>query len=194
MTSVAVEKKFTPWGDFFSAPPPPPPPPKVGHKPPKIVPFLTNCWYGVDDPARDRRGNNLPAVVAKYREVSCAVDGANQMALRMRQMGRSMTWSHAVRAFMLWYAAGNAFATCKALGLVDEKTTMWEFQWDILKRRYFAHPEEPAARRESVVHAPVRHTQRKLCTYCGEGRTHWACAACGTAMHITCFGPAHDVE
>ena len=91
-------------------------------------------------------------------------------------------------------AAGNAFATCKALGLVDEKTTMWEFQWDILKRRYFAQPEEPAARPESVVHAPVRHTQRKLCTYCGEGRTHWACAACGTAMHITCFGPAHDVE
>ena len=75
--------------------------PKVRHKPPKIVPFLTNSWYGVDDPARDRRGNNLPAVVAKYREVSRAVDGANQMALQMRQMGRQMTWSHAVRAFML---------------------------------------------------------------------------------------------
>ena len=74
--------------------------PKVGHKPPKIVPFLTNCWYGVDDPARDRRGNNLPAVVAKYREVSRAVDGANEMALQMRQMWRQMTWSHAVRAFM----------------------------------------------------------------------------------------------
>ena len=71
---------------------------KVGHKPPKIVPFLTNCWYGVDDPARDQRGNNLPAVVAKYRQVSRAVDGANQMALQMRQMGRQMTWSHAVRA------------------------------------------------------------------------------------------------
>ena len=41
--------------------------PKVGHKPPKIVPFLTNCWYGVDDPARDRRGNNLPAGAALGR-------------------------------------------------------------------------------------------------------------------------------
>ena len=92
-----------------------------------IVPFLTSCWYGVDDPAQDQRGNNLPAVVAKYREVSRAVDGANQMALQMGQMGRQMTWSHAVRAFMLRYATGNAFATCKALGLVDEKTTMWEF-------------------------------------------------------------------
>ena len=65
--------------------------PKVGHKPPKIVPFLTNCWYGVDDPARDRRGNNLPAVVAEHREVSCAVGGANQMALQMRQIGHQMT-------------------------------------------------------------------------------------------------------
>ena len=79
-------------------------------------------------------------MVAKYREVIRAVDGANQMALQTRQMGRQMTWSQAVRAFMLRYAAGNAFATCKAFELVDEKTTMWEFQWDILKRRYFEQP------------------------------------------------------
>ena len=138
--------------------------PKVGHKPPKTVPFLTNCWYRVDDPARDRRVNNLPAVVAKCREVSRAVDGANQIVLQMLQMGRQMTRSHTVRAFMLRYAAGNAFATFKALGLVEEKTTMWEFEWDILKRRYFAQPQALAARTESVVHAPVRHTQRKLCT------------------------------
>ena len=51
--------------------------PKVGHKRPKIVCFLTECWYRFDNPARDRRGNNLPAVVAKYREVSRAVDGAD---------------------------------------------------------------------------------------------------------------------
>ena len=59
---------------------------------------------------------------------------------------------------MLRYAAGNAFATCKALGLTDEKATMWEFQSDILKRRHFAQPEAPAARPESVVHTSVRHT------------------------------------
>ena len=89
------------------------------------------------------------------------------------------------------YIARKPHATgIKLYVLADEKTTMWEFQLDILKRRYFAQPEASAARPESVVHAPVRHTQRKLCTYCGEGRTHWACAA----MHITCFGPAHDVE
>ena len=46
-----------------------------------------------------------------------------------------------MRAFMVRYAAGNAFATAKALGLVDKKTTMWEFQWDILKQWYFSGAE-----------------------------------------------------
>ena len=64
--------------------------PKVGHKPPPLVPFLTNCWYGEEVP-KDRRGNPLPPVVACYREFSRAVDGANQMALQMRQQWRQMT-------------------------------------------------------------------------------------------------------
>ena len=106
----------------------------MGHKPPRLVPFLTNCWYGEEVP-KDRRGNPLPPVIACYREFSRAVDGANQMALQMRQLGRQMTWSHAVCAFMVRYAAGNAFATAKALELADEKSTMWEFQLDILKQR-----------------------------------------------------------
>ena len=91
--------------------------PKVGHKLPKIVPFLSTCWYGVDDPARDRRGNNLPAVVAKYREISRAVDGANQMALQIRQKGRQVTCSHAVRAFMLRYAAGECLCNMQGVGV-----------------------------------------------------------------------------
>ena len=111
--------------------------PKVGHKPPRLVPFLTNCWYGEELP-KDRRGIPPPPVVVCYREFSRAVNGANQMALQMRQLGRQMTWSHAVRGFMVQYAAGNAFATAKALGLVDDKTTMWEFQWDILKQRHLS--------------------------------------------------------
>ena len=111
--------------------------PKMGHKPPRLVPFLTNCWYGEEVP-KDRRGNPLPPVVACYREFSRAEDGANQMALQMRQLGRQMTWNHTVHAFMVRYAAGNAFATAQALGLVDDKTTLWEFQWDILKQRYFS--------------------------------------------------------
>ena len=80
--------------------------PKVGHKPPRLVPSLTNSWYGEEVP-KDRRANAFPPVVACYREFSRAVDGANQMALQMRQLGRQMTWSHAVRAFMVRCAAGN---------------------------------------------------------------------------------------
>ena len=97
--------------------------PRVGHEPPRLVPFLTNCWYGEEVP-KDRRGNPLPPVVAYYREISRAVDGANQMAMQMRQPGRQMTWSHFVCAFMVRYAAGNAFATAKALGFVVDNTTM----------------------------------------------------------------------
>ena len=169
--------------------------PKVGHKPPRLVPFLTNCWYAEEVP-KDRRGNPLPPVVVCYREFSRAVDGANQMALQMRRLGRQMTWRHAVRAFMVRYAAGNAFATAKALGLVDDKTTMWEFQCDILKQRYFSGREfnstTPTAA-VPTVHAPKRFASRLLCTHCRNGSTRWACGACGKHMHIKCFGDAHDV-
>ena len=91
---------------------------------PKIVPFVTNCCNEVDAPAKDQTGNNLPAVVPNYREVSRTVDGANRRALQMRQVGRQIAWSYAMCAFMLCYADGNASATCKASGLVDENTTM----------------------------------------------------------------------
>ena len=64
--------------------------PKVGHKPPHLVSFLTNCWYGEEVP-KNRRRNPLPPVVACYREFSRTVDGANQMGLEMRQLGRQMT-------------------------------------------------------------------------------------------------------
>ena len=40
---------------------------------------------------KDQRGNHLLAVVAKYRKVSRAFDGANQMPLHMRKMGCQMT-------------------------------------------------------------------------------------------------------
>ena len=169
--------------------------PKVGHKPPHLVPFLTNCWYAEEVP-KDQRGNPLPLVVACYRESSRAVDGANQMALQMRQLGRQMTWCHAVRAFMVRYAARNAFATAKPLGLVDDRTTMWEVQWDILKQRYFSGAEfnntTPTAA-VPTVHAPKRFASRLLCTHCRNRSTRWACGACRKHMHIKCFGAAHDV-
>ena len=164
-------------------------------KPRRLVPFLTNCWYREEVP-KDGRGKPLPPMVACYREFSRAVDGANQMALQMRQLGRQMTWSHAVRALMVRYAAGNAFATAKALGLVDEKTTMWELQWDILKQRNFSGAEfnntTPTAT-VPTLHALKRFAGRLLCTHCRSGSTRWACGACGKHMHINCFRDAHDV-
>ena len=169
--------------------------PTVGHTPPCLVSFLTNCWFGEEVP-KDRRGNPLPPVVACYREFSRAVDGANQMAVQMRQLGSQMTWSRAVRAFMVRYAAGNAFATAKALRLEDEKTTIWEFQWDILKQRYFSGAEfnntTPTVA-VPTVHAPNRFASRLLCTHCRSGSTRWACGTCGKHMQIKCFGDAHDV-
>ena len=44
--------------------------PKVGHKPPRLVPFLTKCWYGEEVP-KDRRGNPLSTVVACYQALRC---------------------------------------------------------------------------------------------------------------------------
>ena len=57
--------------------------PKVGHKPRRLVPFLTSCWF-VEEAPKGGRGNPLPPVVALYREFSRAVDGANRMVLQMR--------------------------------------------------------------------------------------------------------------
>ena len=170
-------------------------PPKVGHKTPHLVPLLTNCWYAEEVP-KDQRGNPLPPVVACYRALSRAVDGATQMVLQMRQPGRQMTWSHAVCAFMVRYAAENAFATAKALGLVDYKNSMWEFQWDILKQRYFSGAEFNNTTPTTAVppvHAPKRFASRLLCTHCCSGTTRWACGACGKHMHIRYFGDAQDV-
>ena len=50
--------------------------PKVGHKPPRLVPFLTNCWYG-EEVSKDRRGNPLPPVVACCREYSFVYHAQN---------------------------------------------------------------------------------------------------------------------
>ena len=70
--------------------------PKVGHKPPRLVPFVTNLWFPEEGPQHRRTGEELNPVVAAYRDFLRVVDGANQMALQMRQLRRQMTWSHAV--------------------------------------------------------------------------------------------------
>ena len=66
--------------------------PKVGHKPPRVVPMLTNVWFARKGPPHQRSGREVHPVVAAYRTLSRGVDGVNQMALQMRQVGRQMTW------------------------------------------------------------------------------------------------------
>ena len=97
--------------------------------------MLTNVWFARRGPPHRRSGREVHPVVAAYRTLSRGVDGVNQMALQMRQVGRQMTWAHAVRAFVLWYAVVNAFATCRQLGLCKETISMWEWQWQLLWRR-----------------------------------------------------------
>ena len=68
----------------------------------------------------------------------------------------------------LWYTAENAFGTCKALGSVHEKTTMWDFKWDIFKRRYFGGPEFGTPRLQPRRDVQlVRLPCLRVCTHCG---------------------------
>ena len=100
--------------------------PKVGHKLPRVVTILRNVWFARKGPPHRRSGREVHPVVAAYRTLSRGVDGVNQMALQIRQVGRHMTWAHTVRAFVLRYAVVNAFATCGQLGLCKGTTSMWK--------------------------------------------------------------------
>ena len=129
--------------------------PKVGHKPPRVVPMLTNVHFPRARPVHRRSGNEVNPVVANYRQLSRGVDGVNQMALQMRQMGRQMTWTHAVRAFVLRYAVVNAYATCRSLGGGGRTGTMFYWKWDLIRRRFCA---VAAAK---PIHVPVRMPGRR---------------------------------
>ena len=146
--------------------------PKVGHKPPRVVPMLTNVWFARKGPPHRPSGREVHPVVAAYRTLSRGVDGVNQMALQMRQVVRQMIWAHAVRAFVLRYAVVNAFATCRQLGVCKETTSMWEWQWQVLRRRYFSHPLQ------QEVHVPVATQRRRVCHFCKKGRTGYECTGC----------------
>ena len=125
-------------------------------------------------------------MVANYRQLSRGVDGVNQMALQMRQMGRRMTWSHAVCAFVLRYAVVNAYATCRSLR-VAQTGTMFDWQWNLIRRRFctvaLAKP----------IHVPVRMLGRRVFTHCNRGKTHYVCCGCGKWYHVGCFAVAHGV-
>ena len=137
--------------------------PKVGHKPPRVVPMLTNVPFPPAGRVHRRSWNEVNPVVASYRHLSRGVDGVNQMALQMRHMGRQMTWSHAVRAFVQRYGVVNRYATCRSLGGA-QTGTMFDWQWDPIRHRFFkvavAKP----------IHVPVRMPGRRVCTHCNRAR------------------------
>ena len=74
--------------------------PKTGVKPPKSVPILSNVWYAARGPLHPT-GQEIHPLVGAYRQVARGLDSANQMALQMRLLGRQMSWSQAVRGFLL---------------------------------------------------------------------------------------------
>ena len=162
--------------------------PKVGGKPARIVPMVTNCTFGSEWKSH-RRGYMLPGPIHGYRQLAGGVDTANQLNLQHREVGRSSTWARATRRFILRTAVVNAFVSCKQLRVIASDNTLFEFQWATI--RYFCG-EATVDRQPKVVHVPVPGASVR-CTHCRKGPTTWVCNGCGLPLHIKCFGPAHAV-
>ena len=111
------------------------------------------------------------------------------MALWMRLLGRHMSWSQALRGFLLRHAAANAFATCRTLERCRGTDSTWEWQWALLCRRY-----RTDAQPRRHIHVPVGGAQRRACAHCAKGRTQDMCSGCpDTPLHVQCFAPAHGI-
>ena len=159
--------------------------PKVGSKPPRVVPILTNCSY----PSQFTKHKNryeLPHVVASYRVLANGVDSANQMALEHRGTGCFQSWRRAVLAFIIRYCIVNTFTICRRSGLVPGKTSLWDFQWNLAEHLVPDHFETPA----KDVHIPIRMATRGVCSVC-HGRTYFYCGQCGIPMYKRCFDTKH---
>jgi hypothetical protein len=163
--------------------------PPVGKKAARCVPFLTNCKFAGGQYLHTR-GYHLHPIVHKYRTRANGVDGANQMALQLRELGRKTTWSAAVRSFLLRQGMVNAFTTCKQLGLCRVDMTMADWQHMVMRDVHATMPARP-----DNLHVPVRLAGdvRRECQECGNGRVQWECCGCGRALHINCFAPAHGL-
>ena len=146
--------------------------PKVGSKPPRVVPFVSNCQYdGMRVP--HRVGYSLPPIVAAYRQLANGADSANQLALEHWETGRFKRWPKALKAFLYRYAIVNTFTIARCQGLISQNKSLWDFQWDILAS-YVQKRDE--------VHAPVLVNSTRTCVTCGSC-TWFKCAACGVSVH-----------
>ena len=97
--------------------------------------MLTNVWFAPNGPPHWYSGLKVHPVVVAYRTLSRIVDGVNEMAVHMRQVGRHITWVHTACALALRYVVANAFISCRHLGLCKDTTSMWEWQWQMLQWR-----------------------------------------------------------
>ena len=160
--------------------------PKVGSKPPRVVPLLTNCtfqnrwwWSGRAE---------IPCEIGAYRQLAGGVDTANQLALQHREVGRFRSWSKALRAFVVRYAISNSFVACKSIDLIPENTSLWDFQLGFMHSvmpPMYVPPQE--------VHCPVKSPTRGTCKVCGK-RTCWVCKGCGVHVHMkNCFLAHHGL-
>ena len=159
--------------------------PRLGHKPPRVVPLLSNCGFPQEVVVHKKRGYEMPAIIGCYRALVDGVDTANQLALQHRETDRLRKWSAVVRSFLMRYAVVNIFTMVKCSKLVKPETTMWEFQWDLLTTLIDIEvPETPQA-----VHVPVE-ANRAACVHCGK-RCATQCAAYQQNLPVRCFAQWH---
>ena len=105
--------------------------PRVGHKPPRVVPLLSNSGFPQEVVVHKKHGYEISAIIGCYRALVGGVNTANQPTLQHRETGRFRKWSAAVRSIVMHYAMVNTFTMVKRCKVVKPGTTMWEFKWDL---------------------------------------------------------------
>lgn len=163
--------------------------PKVGLKPARCVPIVTNCSLDhLPTEVVHPRGYKLPGLVHTYRIVANGVDHHNQMGLTYRELGRMSSWHVACRAYLIRLVLVNTFTVAKQLSLVCHTKSLFDFQFELL------NCVNPRPRRApSSVHAPrlIANGRRRLCVHCGS-KTRYECKGCYLALHSHCFDSGHD--
>ena len=147
------------------------------------IPLMTNC-APEEQKTVSKSGKPVPGVIQAYRDLAGGVDTANQLALQWRERGRFMKWSDSVRAFMLRYAAKNAYLAARYTKSIHHDCSMYDFQLLALEHMF---PRESAPD-----HTPAKSRNKKRCAVCW-GRTYWHCPTCNVPLHVQgqCWNAHH---
>ena len=87
--------------------------PRVGHKPPRVVPLLSNCGFLQEVVVHKKSGYEMLALIGCFRALAGGVNTANQLALQHRETGRFRKCSAAVRSFLMRPAMVNIFTMAR---------------------------------------------------------------------------------